>query len=31
MIKLYNDDCFNAMKKIPDNSVEFILISLKRE
>ena len=25
MIKLYNDDCLEAMKKIPDGSIDMIL------
>ena len=25
MIKLYNDDCFNVLKNIDDNSVDLVL------
>lgn len=28
MIKLYNDDCLNAMKNIPDKSIDMILCDL---
>ena len=28
MIKLINDDCLNAMKDIPDSSIDMILCDL---